>query len=66
MLLRQRWNVPEPRWSLIEQPSEDCDDKSFIWLLKDLGLLQSAFRIINFGSKCLRVFILLLFRGVEW
>lgn len=27
--LRQRWNVPALRWSLVEQPSEGCDDKSF-------------------------------------
>lgn len=65
MPLQQRWNVPALRWSLVEQPSEDSDNKSFIWLFKDLGLLQCVSRIINFSSKCLRLFILLLFRGAE-
>lgn len=62
VLLRQRWNVPALRWSLVEQPSEGCDDQSSFWLFKDLGLLQCVSRIINFGSKCLKLFMLLFQR----
>lgn len=38
---------------------------SLLWLLKDLGLLQCVSRLINFGIKCLRLLMLLSFKGVE-